>query len=198
MTDQPVYLTLITADEIPAGRRLDWADQASLHRYVMTRFGDLGTSEEPGRAPRILFRSERVNGRRRLLIQSTVQPQGDTRTIDIKSTLNDLQARARCRLRVDMNPVRRVARSGTDRPLKDDEIPDWVRTKLRPGFEVTDIVDLTIDLRRAAQKRIVVAEIDVIANVGDPIEARALVAGGVGRRKAHGCGLISVLPMKSN
>ena len=198
MTDQPMYLTSISADEIPAGHRLDWADQTSLHRYVMSRFGDLDTVVEPHPGARILFRSEHVSGQRRLLIQSTVQPQGDTRTIDIKSTLNDLHAGTPCRLRVDINPVRRVARSGADRPLTDEEIPGWVRAKLRPGFEVTEIVDLTIDLRRAAHKRIVVAQIDAVANVADPTEARALVAGGVGRRKAHGCGLISVLPMKSN
>ncbi len=179
-----------------AQRRVDWADYGSLHRFVMTRFGDLGSSDSPRSRGGVLFRAEAVSGRRRLLIQSVVAPIGVDQCIDISPTLDGLMPGTRCRMRLDVNPVQRVSRSGADRALPEADVPEWLAGKLEGALSLDQLVDLRIDIRRVHRKKIVVAEADAVVTVTDASRMRDLVVGGVGRRKSHGCGLVSLLPIE--
>ncbi len=192
MTERVLLSTVTGA----SGRgRVDWADYGSLHRFVMTRFGDLGSAASPRASGGVLFRAEAVRGHRRLLIQSTAPPIGVDRTIEISPMLDSLSSGLTCRLRLDVNPVRREARTGADRAVPEADLFDWTAGKLERAFTLTQLLDLRTDVRRVNRKKIVVAEIDALAHVVDPAKARQMVVEGVGRRKSHGCGLLSVLPL---
>lgn len=188
------FLTSIYPDEVPADRRLDWSDLAAVHRFVMSKFGELGSKESPRQAGGILFRLEKVNKRQRLLIQSKIKPEGGYPSIDISSLTSSLQEGVVCRFRLDVNPVQRVSRKGTDRVISHDEIPMWVAAKLSPAFSLKELVDASLELRKAKQNKIAVLSLDGLITIEDPEAARTMLANGVGRRKSHGCGLLTVIP----
>ncbi len=189
----PLYLSTVAAAS--TRERVDWADFGSLHRFVMTRFGDLGTGGSPRAAGGVLFRAEVANRQRRLLIQSTAQPIGVDHCLNISPTLSMLQPGGTCRMRIDINPVQRIARSGADRALPESEVPEWLANKLNGALTLDQIIDLRTDVRRVNRKKIVVAEVEATVIVADPLTTRRLVESGVGRRKSHGCGLLSLLPI---
>jgi CRISPR system Cascade subunit CasE len=194
MTASPVYLSVLVPNP-SSDRRVDWSDQASLHRYIMQSFGDLGAGGEPRSKGGILFRSEAIGGGRRLLVQSVVQPLANVKSIDIRPTLDALVPGQRCRMRLDVNPVQRVSRTGADRPLPESEVPSWITSKLKDSFQIDQFIDLRTDIRRVKGKKIVVACVDAVVRVTSPDDAREAVLAGVGRRKSHGCGLVSLIPV---
>lgn len=194
MSVSPVYLSVLVPN--PASdRRVDWSDQASLHRYIMRSFGDFGAGDDPRAKGGILFRSEAIGRGRRLLVQSVVQPLTKVKCIDIRPTLDSLVPGKRCRIRLDVNPVQRVSRTGADRPLPEAEVPSWITSKLKGSFQIDQFIDLRTDIRRVKGKKIVVACVDAVVRVASPDDAREAVIAGVGRRKSHGCGLVSLIPV---
>jgi CRISPR system Cascade subunit CasE len=208
-----VDLSMLHLTSIPAGhpafltRRMDWADQADVHRAVMSLFpvslpGPLDTRRATST---ILYRLENPSSGPRVLVQSLTSPERDDHGI-AKTTLAGLGALLvagrRLQFRIDVNAVRSKARSGRrlavqpeeiGRFLLDDSNPD------RPGLlhgAVTglDVLDVTFDVRRFGQSPLRVAGVTGIAIVADPVLLGRKLANGVGRAKSYGCGLLTVAP----
>ena len=198
MTSQ-LFLTSVFLDEPQIrrrGKRGDLSDLGTVHRFVMNLFGDLPESDQPRASAKILFRAETLRHRPHLLIQSAVAPASEMpiRTTDASVLLAKLETRSHVRLRVVANPVQRVSKTKADRPIPHAEVDAWLRGKLAPGFSVQHIVELQPGSARVNRSTIATVDLDCVASVADADEARRMIIDGLGRRKSHGCGLVSVTP----
>ncbi len=179
------------------GRDADLSDVGRLHRFVMGLFGTID-SDEPRSAGGILFRTEHVARRSRLLIQSGIKPEPDQRLSvkDASALLETIAEGTRVQLRLTVNPVRRDSKTKADKPLTaESELQTWIAAKLENGFDSLEILNLTTGTLRCGKLRIATATVDAQARVLDGDRCVELVRSGVGRRKSHGCGLLSVIPV---
>jgi CRISPR system Cascade subunit CasE len=215
MTDSlaPVDLSLLHLTSIPAGhpafltRRMDWGDQAEVHRAVMSLFPVAlpGPLDARRATSTILYRLENPASGPRILVQSLTEPDRDDHGI-ARTTLAGLGAvlvaGQQMRFRIDVNAVRSKARSGRRLALQPEEIGRFLHDDSnpeRPGLlhgAVTglEIREVTFDVRRFGQTPLRVAGVTGIAFVADPIILGHKLANGVGRAKSYGCGLLTVAP----
>ena len=197
-TRNELYLSsVIPAQAERTGAKANLTDLASVHRFVMSLFGELADSSTPRSSANILFRLETLQNQDRLLIQSSVRPvpRKKVSTIDASALLDSIKQGVKYRARLAVNPVQRVARKGTDRAIPTEQVPEWVKNKISSGFLVDQLIDCRFRLCRAGKKKIVVADVDATIKVIDAEVASHLVTSGVGRRKSHGCGLLSLAPL---
>lgn len=202
-----LFLSSIYVDDLPK-KSIDWSDLAAVHRFVMSRFGSLDSSDEPRKNGGILFRLESVRSkpvhsksadqqpklRPRLLVQSLVKPNDTSSTIDISSFLSGIDIGQSCRFRLDVNPVYRQSKTKKDIVIEDSAILPWLATKLSSAFKLDSLVDFSFEYRKAGKNKLAVASVDVLAEVVDKDRVMSLLVDGVGRRKNYGCGLLTLLP----
>ena len=195
-----VYLTNYPFDH-PTCANTDWDNPNQAHKTVMARFGRLQIPDGTARShANILFRVEPDHGR--TLIQSTLPPDDPTHTKDLTVLLDILTVGLRVDLLVDANTVRTVNRThnGTVRTHRAqrhlDDIPAWL-TNATAGA-LSDLTGLNVrrSYRNSRQNKLVVDTIRGQATIVEPARLTDLIVTGIGRAKAYGCGMISVLPVR--
>ena len=196
----------------------------SLHRYVMAGFpDDLGP--DPRKQAGALFRvqvnrepdffaaendNELIDKREcaeggSILVQSTMKPKWPKSyeaevKLEFKPSL--LKAEKRYRFRFGLNSVAQSNRDGRCRryPVP---VSQWLAAReemLGATFDIRKVESMVLydHVRREHYTRsfpIHVSVIDGYLRVTDPIKLADAIREGIGREKAYGCGLLSLLPV---
>ncbi len=188
-------------------RRVNWHDQAEVHRAVMSLFApELPGPEGAKRASSaILYRLETLTSSPRVLVQSSAAP----RQSDFGMTSTTLAGLATVlapglavRVRIDINAVRSQSRTGKRVPVAAEDLSDFLLNPLdldRPGllhgaFGSLTLLDVTPVLRSSGGIPLRVARITGEAIVADPGVLAEKLINGVGRGKSYGCGLLTIAP----
>ncbi|WP_201732337.1 type I-E CRISPR-associated protein Cas6/Cse3/CasE [Acidithrix sp. C25] len=197
-----IILTRVPLAFPPLAERVrDWSDRDAMHRAVMTLFdpqlpGDAGLRRA---ASSILFRVEGDQRNPYLLIQSHValaSMSDSLVTTDLSGLIPRLAPGTVVMFRIDINAVRCQSRSTRRLPIPEPEIPEWLTgTTMSRGLSEIAVDDLKVRVLRAGRTPLRIARIDGNAVVRDQGALVALLDEGVGRAKAYGCGLLSVLPI---
>ncbi|MFF0296308.1 type I-E CRISPR-associated protein Cas6/Cse3/CasE [Kitasatospora sp. NPDC004614] len=209
-------MTLWLTRIIPDQRHRDIGDVVALHQRIMALFPDDVPSTEPRRHLGILFRTETGPDGERILLQSNRQPDlarlptgyGPAATKPLTPLLDALRKGLPVRYRIAANAVRKPG--ATTRALYDlppvvpltgthaDEW--WTRQAEASGLALTTLRSTPLDAatgnRRRDQRRIHHARtlFEGTAHITDPDLLRTRIHDGIGRGKAHGCGLLSIAP----
>ena len=179
----------------------DWADRGTVHHAVMALFApNLPGNETTKRAEAaILYRVEDDHRSPHLLVQSRVAPDIDTAGLartDLTGLTPRLTSGTIVRFRLDVNAVRSQSRTRHRLPVPELEIPEWLtKTVMNRGLSSIEVGELTVSVLRASNTPLRIARIDGTASIHDGVALLTLLAEGVGRAKAYGCGLLSVLPI---
>jgi CRISPR system Cascade subunit CasE len=172
----------------------------SLHRYVMSGYPkDLGP--DPRKQAGVLFRVDGAS----ILVQSTMKPKWPKSyeaevKLEFKPSL--LKAEKRYRFRFGLNSVAQSNRDGRCRryPVP---VSQWLAAReemLGATFDIRKVESMVLydHVRREHYTRsfpIHVSVIDGYLRVTDPIKLADAIREGIGREKAYGCGLLSLLPV---
>ena len=200
-------LTLLTLN--PASRRCrhDMADPHAMHRTLMALY-----PHTPEAAARhhlgVLWRAE-PGDPPTLLLQSHTAPDvgalpdgyATAQIRDLSAHLRALAAGQIVRYRLTANPARTLRAGGTNhqKTVPAAEIGDWWQRRaqsigLNPVDTPTAIAQPTRPINRGGHLiPIRATRIDGAAEIGDADALRAAIRGGVGRAKAWGCGLLTVV-----
>lgn len=200
MKSEPLYLSSGWLNDFVkhgSGHQGNLSDLARLHRFTMSLFGPID-ADQPRQAGGILFRSETIGRKPRLLIQSTIAPQTSKsiETIDATPILESLATGQLIQFRLVANPVRRDSKTKAEKPITHDQVGSWIATKLEQAIEITHVLDLRSDRQQCGPVKIATTTIDAQGKIVDPDKTEALIRSGVGRRKSHGCGLLSIVPVR--
>lgn len=198
--------------------RTDLADAHRMHQRVMSLLPDgLGASARANTAT--LYRIDDVPPSPRLLIQTAGPavldrlPDGytlDAATLDITDLADRLTARSIARYAITANPTKRAAsgpQAGKRVALNGYEavLAWWTRRATTAGMDITghptDIrpVPAATGIRPRGQARQAIthraAFIEGTATVNDPVALARALNRGIGPGKAHGLGLLTVVPI---
>lgn len=180
-------------------RTVDWTDHHDAHQAVMRMFEPRlgGARGEVRSANRILFRIDIVEDHAVVLVQSAAKPAlvpPEARTLVLSGRTWRMEPDDKVRFRVAVNPIARNGRANTERVRHSDEVPAWLADRVSGGLkDLTFFNQSRTDYRSRRNKDLMVVEtIDGIAVVEDPDRLDLLRVNGVGRRKAYGCGLLTV------
>lgn len=180
-------------------------DEAQLHRAVMSLFPDDLPGREGGAraAGRILHRLDTPPaGPARLLIQHAVALRADVATdptlrhVALSAVLDRLVPGISCRFRVVLNAVRSQTGTGKRLAVTDpDDLVSWGHARLAGcGFGHIELVAPPTTALTRGRSPLWTARYDGHAQIADHDVAAGAVRDGVGRAKAYGCGLLSLLP----
>ncbi|MGO4612980.1 type I-E CRISPR-associated protein Cas6/Cse3/CasE [Nocardia sp. 2YAB30] len=190
----------------------DLSDSVRLHQRLMKLMPD-GLGDQPRLQTGMLYRLDQTRTGIQLLVQSNHHPEiadlptgyGDTATRDLEPMLATLDTGNTVHYRLTGNTCKRLGRTA-DRPgklvaLHGEKAQDWWLSKARSaGLTLTTVTTTpmrTLTGRRPEanpRDRIqhAVARFDGVATVTDPDLLRQAIRDGIGRGKAHGCGLLSL------
>jgi CRISPR system Cascade subunit CasE len=207
-----IWLTSITMDRRHPAVRHDLRDAVDLHRRVMTLLPD-GLGADARRQAGVLYRLETTRTGPRLLVQSLLEPEvaflpegyGTTRTGRLDHLIDRLRPGVLVRYRIAANASLRRPRGWTG-PGKPGQVVAlrgaraeewWSRRAEQLGLELRSAVARPLPdargRRDGTEVRHSMTQFDGIAVVGDPAMVEHAVQVGVGRGKAYGCGLLSLL-----
>lgn len=184
--------------------RPSWGDGKWVHQRVMALFGDLGGGATARASGGVLYRVESSVGRGRVLVQSAVKPQvlQELNTIPLEGFLEGLQEDALVRFSTRLNSVRTVNRTVEGRLVKkrhaipEEEVADWVRDKMAAaGIDVVELSSLATSKEAFGDVPLNVVDVSGVGKVSDVVLLRNTIKTGIGRGKAYGCGMLSVLPV---
>lgn len=189
--DHPVFST---------GR---WHDARWIHRAVMDLFGDLGNTSEARAAAGVLFRVEPHVDNGRVLVQSNVPPVVDgIRTRSLEPVRERLTGGRHVRFLLAANTVRTINRTGPGGSIRthrarvfDDQLDGWLKQRLDGAVDVGPLAPPETRKLRQGPAQLIVTTFRGRGTVADPDRLTQLMSDGVGRAKAYGCGLLSVLPV---
>jgi len=194
----PIWLATIGVyDPLLRGIRLD--DGTALHKKVMSLFS--GAFPEGSNTARhdgnILWRIDggpRDTGKV-LLVQATIPPTADIPTLAIPNGVPLLEAGRTIRFRLTVDAVHKFGSkiiSGVPR----EDLPDWLSTRIGlTDIELTRSIDMQRRVRRdSGTFSFIATEVTGIGVITDPLQLQAAMQNGVGRSRAFGCGLLTLLP----
>jgi CRISPR system Cascade subunit CasE len=197
-TSMPI-LAAVPFDHPALARRVrDWNDAEQIHKAVMSLFReDLPGPQHQRRATaEILYRVEHHAAR--ILLQSATAPAHSDygiRTTHLSGLATHLTAGTAVRFRLDINAVRCQAGTHRRTPVPDADLPQWAAARLHPALTAVTLLDQPVTVRRTDNSPLRVAHLTGTARINDPDALLGLIRSGVGRAKAYGCGLLSVVPM---
>ncbi|WP_157734740.1 type I-E CRISPR-associated protein Cas6/Cse3/CasE [Actinopolyspora erythraea] len=201
----------------PAHREVasDVADVQRMHERVMSMFpDDLG--EHARWQAGVLYRVEH-SAAPVVLVQSTITPDpaalpsgyAEVKHRELGSTLENLETGVKARFRIVANPTRIETdkKGGKHRRVLtgDNALEWWQRRAEQAGLELSSVMltheGLLTGNRPAASPRNEklyhgTAQFDGLAVVADAEKVRQALLEGIGRAKAYGCGLLSLVPVK--
>ena len=181
--------------------RPNWNDNYWVHTRVMQLFGDLSSAALARRNGDILYRVEPGIGLGRVLVQSSVRPLApEISTVDTSGILNALDDGASLQFHIKLNSTKTANRTSegittrTRVVIPEDELAEWVISKLSPGLSSLDIETLDPSVERQRKTPIAVVVVSGKAVVVDSAALTDMIKHGVGKARAFGCGLLSVIP----
>lgn len=203
-----IHLSSIAMDH-PTFAQSRWHDARWQHRQIMALFGDLGGNSGARTTGRILFRAEpdmpaHDGSPGRVLVQSSVLPEAEgVRSVDLTPTLERLRPELPVHFQLRANTVRTVNRTDADgnerkhrARIPEAELEVWLRDRLAGAVALDGHAAAVPADQRAGRAQLITTTFHARATVEDPERLREHIIGGVGRAKAYGCGLLSVLPIR--
>lgn len=202
------WLTRITPGPRSTAAHGDLRDSVRMHQRVMMLVPD-GLGDEARRRAGLLYRVEEGPAGLQVLVQTQVPPDpgrlpagyGATAVRDLTPLLDWLRPGAPVRYRLAANTIRRMNHTGKPVPLRGAAADDWWADRAREvcGLDLLmlssralpDAVGGWADSKR--EIRHVVTQFDGTAIVADADLLAEAVVTGVGRGKAYGCGLLSIM-----
>lgn len=199
------YLTRVPAFEVlraPLNPR-------SNHRDIMSLFGDL-PEDSPRQNAQILFRAENDQNNN-LLIRSAIAPVNKTESMQTIEEPVLVTEQMWVAYRLSVNAIRRrsvgektvvsaVPKDSFDEELA-DTITGFVERKFEGAMNHISVNDHHREiLAEKGNGQGVTVQVDTIngvAYVQDPAKLAELLSAGVGRAKAYGCGLLTVMPINN-
>jgi CRISPR system Cascade subunit CasE len=132
-----------------------------------------------------------------VIVQSNIAPDSIFDNVDNVRVINsglliDAATNATyCRIRVDLNAVKRMNSKVTSR-VPNTELASWITERFRNAITVEDI-DSAIQGNVKGKNGVPIFTVSITADikVNDPESFRAFLTSGVGRSKAYGCGLVT-------
>jgi len=199
-----MWLSSIAMQHPLFASRPRWQDADWQHRRVMSLFPQVDgpARDELG----VLFRVEPGVGTGRVLVQSRVQPlsQFELRSVPLDQLLERMEDGAEVRLRLRVNAIRTVNLKSAGRtqqhrvPVRGAALDGWVRSRLEQcGLSNLDDVSCDVQVAHFKETPLHTVLVDASAVVADVGLLRAAVEDGLGRAKAYGCGLLSVVPVSN-
>jgi len=208
------WLTQITPDYRNDYVRRDLRDVIAMHKRVMLLAPD-GLGEQARRQAGILYRIDESPRGPRILIQTQIQPQlhrlpagyGQAQTRELDPLLKWLTTGALIRYRITANTCKRKSHPGTAEArtvaLRGTAADDWWTERAeRSGLQLKSLLPHPLDDAvggddRRCGIRHAMTRFDGVAVVTEPSALRQAILCGVGRGKAHGCGLLSIAPVRA-
>ncbi len=210
-----MYLSRVEIDIQNRQKIRDLTHLGAYHNWVESSFPD---EFETGEKSRKLWRIDQVHGKTYLLVVSSPKPDlaalerygvmGSAQTREYDTYLNKIKAGQQYRFKAVLNPTYSVSR-GLDRRGKvypemtiEQQMDYFEKKAEKSGFEVMDgeygITARERDvLRKERQRLIKVSKVtyEGLLTVTDEDTFRDALKNGIGREKAYGCGLITVIPV---
>ena len=203
------WLTQVTPDYRKPLVRNDLRDVIDMHKRVMMLVpDDLG--DQARRQAGVLYRIDESPRGPRILIQTQTHPQlarlpagyGQAESRELDPMLKWLSTGALVRYRITANTCKRKSHSTKAVALRGTAADDWWKERAsRSGLQVQSLIPHPLDDAvggdRRSGVRHAVTRFDGIALVTDPAALRQAILSGVGRGKSHGCGLLSLAPLRA-
>ncbi len=211
--------TIITLTTIPATHPhltrgqyhvRDWNDQAQVHRSIMGLFNKElpGPDRERRSHSSILYRAEMSSSREpRLLIQHAaplIVDLAGAQSLSLDRLFSLLETGVPVRFRTVLNAVKTLSRTGRRVPIlpspegsPTDSLLEFLTAKLEPGVVDIRLHEVKVEVGRVDSVPLHMVSYDGFGTVNDPDVVRSLVRDGVGRARAYGCGLLSIMPLRT-
>lgn len=204
------WLTQITPDYRDPRVRNDLRDVIYMHRRVMMLVpDDLG--DQARRQAGVLYRiDESARGQLRILIQTQMHPQlgrlpagyRHAQTRELDPLLKWLSTGAAVRYRITANTCKRKSHSTKVVALRGTAADEWwIERASRSGLQVQSLIPHPLDDAvggdRRSGVRHAITRFDGVALITDPTALRQAVLSGIGRGRSHGCGLLSIAPLRA-
>lgn len=215
-----LWLTRLNPDARSRHVIADLTDVRRLHQRIMSLFPD-GHGTTPRASMGVLYRVEHDNtGGLRILIQSHLAPNGErlpdgygelASPIILKGLLGTLNHGTQVTYRITANPTKRAFGNDPNNPrgrLKKGDLVSlagekaeewWTRRAEAAGLRLHSttarpLPDLVSRSDRKQPLTIRSVQFDGTATITNPKAVREAVIDGIGRGRAYGCGLLSMLP----
>jgi CRISPR system Cascade subunit CasE len=203
------WLTQITPDYRNPLVHNDLRDVIDMHKRVMMLVpDDLG--DQARRQAGVLYRIDESPRGPRMLIQTQMHPQlarlpagyGQAESRELDPMLKWLLTGALVRYRITANTCKRKSHSTKVVALRGTAADDWWKERAsRSGLQLQSLIPHSVDDAvggdRRSGVRHAVTRFDGVALVTDPAALRQAVLSGIGRGKSHGCGLLSLAPLRA-
>lgn len=202
------WLTRIVPDPRNPLARADLADCVRMHQRVMLLVPD-GLGEHAREQAGVLYRVEETRRGVHVLVQSALPPDltrlppgyGHADTRDLTPLLSWLRPGTLVRYRIAANTSKRASKSGKLTALRGTAAEEWWHARAaRAGLALQSAAarPLSDTTGKASQDRTIrhaVTRFDGTAAITAPTAARQAIISGIGRGRAHGCGMLSIAPV---
>lgn len=211
-----MYLSRVQVDRENRKKMKNLAHAGAIHSWVEQSFPQ---ELERRVRSRKLWRLDRLNGREYLLVVSDTQPelkeleafgvQGTAQCKEYSPFLNTLTSGMKMGFRVTLNPVVAISNPDGKRGrvvphVTVEQQMDFLRQRAeRNGFILEDggftIVERGyVEFRKSGQKPIKLskATYEGILTISDEDCFRKMLTEGIGKKKAYGFGLMTIVPLK--
>lgn len=211
-----MYISRIEIDTTNRGKVKDLTHVGAYHHWVESAFPD---EIEKHIRSRKLWRIDRIGGKDYLLLVSDDQPNkdklaryGKESSLEIKAYdmfLSALQEGQLCRFRIILNPVISIPdKEGQRGKVKphitiEHQMNYFLNRAEKNGFELVEkdvsITDREFVVLKKAQRRdvkLVKVTYEGVLKIIDLDKFRAILTEGMGKKKAYGFGLMTVIPLE--
>lgn len=209
-----MYLSRVELDIYNRRKIKDLKDLNSYHGFVESCFPE---EIEKGIRSRKLWRIDNLNNKKYLLIQSETKPdieilekygvEGTALCNNYDNFLESLQKGMRARFRIKLNTVISKSRGeknkrGRITPVRTEELAEFlIDRSLKNGFLVNeedfDIFEKELLPFKKVDKKsfgLVSASYEGVLTINDPDIFREAIKKGIGKKKAYGFGLLTIIP----
>lgn len=208
-----LWLTRIQIDSRNTEARRDLRDVVGLHRRVMSLMPD-GLGDQARLQAGVLFRLDETDTGSTILVQSRLQPNpqrlppgyGTTEIRNAERLLKALRTDMLVHYRIAANAAKRQFVRGATGPVvplsgKDAE-EWWTKRAASHGLRLVSATINTLNPARGQGStntkpiRHGLTRFDGVAAITDPDLIRNAIENGIGRGRSHGCGLLSLAPIR--
>lgn len=196
-----MWLTSIPFEH-PHLQQARWNNRQWAHRKIMALFGDLGNSEQARATGKVLFRIEPSVGNGRILVQSAVRLEIDGLiSRPLENLFTNLTVGIPVQFLLHANPVRTVNRTTPDGRVQTHRaqvdrnlLSKWLSERLTGAIKLETVASPEISYASIEKTPLFTVTYRGSGSIIDQDSVHELLTEGVGRAKAYGCGLLSVVP----
>lgn len=191
------FVTQVPAIDLPVR---NWANRTELHRAIMALFPQSlpGDADARRAQSQILFRVEKLSRGKVVLISSAIAPSVSTPGMQTREVPEQrFEAGQQVRFRVAVNAVRRKTEGKKRVATPAEDVSQWLSERFAGALSevqpLTHVNEVGFILQGKTRVPLQVDSLDGVAVIADPAALNTLIHAGVGRAKAFGCGLLSVV-----